>query len=139
MRRRNRLWNPEHPAKKRKKTSKANHNLDDLICQQCQNREIELPNGDKFPCQHTCYPLSWTDGNTGLKETLLDKHYEPSSDYNDVLAEHIKHRRFDYTRIESNEIKVRAVAVLLESDFTIPEISKLLKCSTRNIYRIRIK
>jgi hypothetical protein len=134
MRTRNRLWNPEHPEPKRKKMLKVQHNLDDLICQLCPNKEIELPNGDKLPCPNVCYPLSWTDGNAALKETLLGKQFEPSSDYNAVLAEQIEHRRIDYTII--NKIKARCVAVLLDSDFTIAEISKLLRCSTRNIYRI---
>jgi hypothetical protein len=139
MRLKNRLWNPEHPEAKRKKTIKAGHNLDDLICQQCPNKEVTLPNGDKLPCQNICYPLSWTDGNTGLKETLLDKEFEPSSDYNEVLAEGITARRIDYTRFQADKIKIKCVAVLLEAEFTIPEIANLLKCSTRNVYRMRLK
>jgi len=72
MRLKNRLWNPEHQEAKRKKAIKKNHNLDDLICQLCKNREMELPNGDKLPCQNMCYPLTWTEWGRPKKIIVED-------------------------------------------------------------------
>jgi hypothetical protein len=138
MRLKNRLWNPEHETIKHHKKTIKNHLPDDFICLQCPNKEHELPDGKKITCQNMCYPLTWVDGNVGLKETLLDKQYEPSSDYNSILADGISARRIDYTnRLISEKLKIRCVAVLLEAEFSIQDIAHLLKCSSRNIYRLK--
>lgn len=83
--------------------------------------------------------MQWINGNVGLREALLDDPVEPSSDYNLILAEGIETHRQEYSEAIANETDLRkkCIGVLLEADFRITEIARVMKLTRRTIYRIR--
>jgi hypothetical protein len=98
-----------------------------------------MVNGKKVPCAGLCPPMQWVNGNVGLKEALLDEQVEPSSDYNAILADGIETHRKDYSVVIANETNLRkkCVGVLIEADFRIEEIAKVMKLTRRTIYRLK--
>lgn len=128
MRSRNDLWKPpEGNAKPKPAPKSAPH---DPICNGCQNQGT---------CSGLCPPMQWINGNVGLREALLDDPVEPSSDYNLILAEGIETHRQEYSEAIANETDLRkkCIGVLLEADFRITEIARVMKLTRRTIYRIR--
>ncbi len=145
MRRRNRLWNPEHEKKqpKHKPTLKL---PDDPICEKCPNRLIKyIDAGEEkeMPCRGECPPMRWIDGKEASKEALMsdinakDMEYR---DYKDNLIEMMEHQQ---TRIENaldfENVKHKAISILLLAGITQKDISKLFSMSYRQINRISIK
>lgn len=136
MRHRNRLWRP--PGGEEIKQTVVKQPPSDEVCFHCPNRIFDF-NGLRIPCQHTCAPLQWVNGNVPLKEAQLKENIEPSSDYNEVLAEQIEARRSNFHSLIAEETNVRkkAVAVLLEAEFKIDEIAHVMRCARRTILRMR--
>ena len=143
---RNRLWNPEHDNPPRKPKPAPKQPPDDPICESCPNRiikyivdQIEL----EIPCQGTCPPMQWIDGNTASKETLmsdLNTTEMEYRDYKDSLIEMMEHRQ---ARIENatdlRNIKHKAVSILLFAGITQKDIATLFRMSYRQINRISIQ
>lgn len=142
MRKRNRLWNPEHDKAhpKRKPVPKL---PDDPLCDTCPNKLITYYDDGiekQMPCRGLCPPMQWIDGNTSSKETLMTdinaKNLE-YRDYKDDLIEMMEHRQARIKdAIDISSVKHRAIAILLLADFTQKDISTLFRMSYRQINRI---
>jgi hypothetical protein len=136
VRHRNRLWRP--PEGEEVKQTVIKQPPTDEVCFHCPNRIVDF-NGLRIPCQNICAPLQWVNGNVPLKEAQLRENIEPSSDYNEILAEQIEARRSNFTALiaEETNIRKKAVAVLLEAEFKIDEIARVMKVARRTILRMR--
>lgn len=132
MKLRNRLWNPDHPERKKKKEPTI---FKDSLCQDC----VYIGRCDKG----ACFWMKHIDGNVPSKEALLsdlnakDMEYR---DYKDDLTELMEHRQARIKNaMDISAVKHRAIALLLLADFTQKDISTLFRMSYRQINRISIK
>jgi hypothetical protein len=105
---------------------------DKKICMTCPNMA---------DCQNMCAPLLWINGNKPLREKLLDNDMEGVEyrDYKGVLAEQIesaRERRVAFIE-DILDVKKRAVIILLDEGFKIPQLAKLFRCSERSIQRYK--
>ena len=110
------------------------HGHDKEICKDCKN---------VGRCEDPCAPLVWIDGNVPLKEKILSRdlsNYD-YGDYNVILAEKISSSREINGEVISGiqNIRKKAIVVLIDNGFTIKDISTFFKCSERTIYRTKEK
>ena len=113
--------------------------LHDELCKDCPNKTIKH-NNDKIPCPGKCLLIKWIGGNEPIKERLLDdiknKPLEPK-DYNTELSELIENQRSKINHVFNiDNIRQRAITVLLLAGITQNDISSLLSMSYRQINRI---
>ena len=104
--------------------------LDKLICAGCANIQ---------DCIAPCNPMVWIDGDKPRKEMLLkeDLGEYDYADYNAVLAERIEHEQEHFQRLvdKLDDERTQAIVVLLDNNFKIPAVARILKVSIRTIYR----
>jgi hypothetical protein len=133
MRLKNRLWNPEHEAPKRKKPTKTI--FKDELCQDCSY----IGRCDKGPC----FWLKHINGNTPTKETLLsdiNTHDMEYRDYKDDLIEMMEHNqnRLDKAQQNANNKTPGNIHPLL-AGITQKDVSTLFHMSIKQINRIALK
>ena len=126
MKKGNLLFDPKKAQARKKAEPIPPMQGHDPCCQYCPN---------KGKCLYLCSPLRWVDGNVGRKESLssqlpANKTY---SDYNAEIAHRGEQVRAQIMGI--GDIRKRAIAILLENDYTIAQIAHVLKCSESTIKR----
>lgn len=120
--------------------------MNDPICTYCRNRATKVSffvNGvrveKKISCQNPCAPLTWINGRVPRKEPLLEDPREIYSqpDYNETLHNIIRAKQSDHiTEIrEIKDNKIRAIASMLYANMSVNQISRLLKCHRKTVYR----
>jgi hypothetical protein len=92
-------------------------------------------------CAGPCCWLAYVNGKAPQREESIGDDLEAYdyADYNTVLAERMAHVREIHGEIISGikDLRKKAITVLLDSGFQIPDVCAFFHCSARTIYRIK--
>lgn len=94
-------------------------------------------------CETACAWMNHINGRAPLREIPAGEEIESLDyrDYNSVLAEMVETRREIRGEIIGGmvDLRKRAIVILIEEGFMIPDIARFFHCSQRTIYRMRKK
>jgi len=92
-------------------------------------------------CDLACGWAAHINGKSSMKELNISADMEGRdyADYNTVLAERMAHVREIHGEVISGikDLRKKAITVLLDSGFQIPDVCAFFHCSVRTIYRIK--
>ena len=134
MRRRNRLWNPEHPEKEKRKPAKFK--ATDELCLPCPNKEL---------CLGLCPPMRWIDGNAETIEIIPPeqpiRYGIEQRDYCQELAEMItSDQATDIDRLETirsiKDYRIRLIAAGILAFIPQQQIAKYAHISQGRISKL---
>jgi len=129
----------EPKAKVKRKTIPKK--IDDELCQDCPNNQRGKKK--KAVCRGLCPPMAWINGNVPTREVLLSsiqtKNLEYKN-YNDDLAELIEDHQYRLDKtLNIEDMKQRAIAILLLAGFKQTDLKSIFFMSYRQINRIANK
>jgi hypothetical protein len=129
MRKRNRLWNPEHPELIPKQTKGMPK---DELCKKCVNIKV---------CKGSCPVLLFIDGRSETRELILNNPDQiekcSSTDYKEVISNLMEKRAENHINEirDIEDLNIRAMACMIWADISISEISKIIKIHRSSCYK----